>query len=586
LAAVTAAVAAAALVLTGCSAGGGSEVVSGTSISVAQNSAMTTMNAFTATNYSTYNSNPAYLYQGVGFNYYEQTKLTKNTKFGTYKKISSDPLKVKYTINDGVKWTDGTPVDAADMILSWASSISKYNDPKGINFGGVAAGSGLDKVTKFPTIGDDGRSITLTFDSPWVDWEILPSITPNLPSQVVWEEAKIDKKTGKDAQDAVVKAIKDNDTATLKKLAKVWKNGFDMTSTPKDKKLLTTYGPYKVQSLTKQYVTLVTNPDYNWGPKPKIAKVTIRFIADQTAQVQALLNGELSVLYGQATADTVKALQGQKGVESTTTPTATYEHIDLTMDHGVFSPAAYGGDEQKALEVRQAFMKVIPRQEMLTRLITPLSSSAKLDDSSLFLPGQPGYDDVVKTNGSSDYDEVDVEGAKALLAQAGVSNPVVKFAYANDNPRRASEFQLVQASAAKAGFKVVDVGKPGDEYFGANGLGSGKYDYDATVFAWQSTSGAVTGNEGAFKTKGGSNFQGFSNSDVDQLWESIEGQTSDAAALPDLKKIDGLLFKNAVTMPLFQLPDVSAWSSKISNVSDAPYSPNIFWNFWEWTEKK
>jgi len=231
-------------------------------------------------------------------------------------------------------------------------------------------------------------------------------------------------------------------------------------------------------------------------------------------------------------------------------------------------------------------MKVIPRQEMLTRLITPLSSSAKLDDSSLFLPGQPGYDDAIKANGSSEYDKVDVEGAKALLAKAGVTNPTVKFAYATDNPRRASEFQLVQASAKLAGFNVVDVGKTGDEYFGANGLGSGKYDYDATVFAWQSTSGAVTGNEGAFKTAGGSNFQGYSDKDVDNLWEQIEAQTSDSAALPLLQKIDVSLFKNAVTMPLFQLPDVSAWSSKISNVSDAPYSPNIFWNFWEWTEKK
>lgn len=582
-------VAAGALVLAGCAAGGGSEIQSGTSISVAQNSAMTSLNAFTSTNYSTYNSNVAYLYQGVGFNYYDNSpKLVKNTAFGTYKKLSDSPLTIKYTINDGVKWTDGTPVDAADMILAWGSSITKYNDPKGVNFTGVSAGSGLDKVTKIPKISDDGRSITLIYDKPYVDWEILPTITPNLPSAVVWEEAGIDKKTGKDAQDAVVKAFQDNDTATLKKLAKVWATGFDATTTPKDKKILTTYGPYKVSSLTKQYVSLVSNPDYTWGPKPKIAKITVRFIPDQTAQVQALENGELSVLYGQATADTVKALQGKAGIKSTTTPTATYEHIDLTFNNGgPFDPATYGGDATKALEVRQAFFKVIPRQQMLERLITPLSSTAKVDDSSLFLPGQEGYDDAVKTNGSSDYDKVDVQAAKDLLAKAGVTTPVtVKFAYATDNPRRASEFQLVQASALEAGFNVVDVGKPGSEFFGESGLGSGKYDYDATVFAWQSTSDGVTGNQGAFQTDGGSNFQGYSDKDVDALWQKIEGETSDAAARPTLAEVDKALFAGAVTMPLFQLPDVSAWSSKISNVSDAPFSPNIFWNFWEWSQSK
>jgi len=96
----------------------------------------------------------------------------------------------------------------------------------------------------------------------------------------------------------------------------------------------------------------------------------------------------------------------------------------------------------------------------------------------------------------------------------------------------------------------------------------------------------VTGNQGAFQTGGGSNFQGYSDTEVDDMWKTIVGETSDAAALPTLQKIDVSLFKNAVTMPLFQLPDVSAWSSKISNVADAPFSPNIFWNFWEWSESK
>ena len=582
-------VAAGALVLAGCAAGGGSEVVSGTSISVAQNSAQNSMNAFTATNYSTYNSNVAYLYQGVGFNYYDNTpKLVKNPDFGTYKKLSDDPLTVQYTINDGVKWTDGNPVDAADMILAWGSSISKNNDSKGVNFGSINAGSGLDNVTKFPKISDDGRSITITYDKPYVDWEILPTITPNISSAVLWEEAGIDKKTGKDAQDAVVAAFKSNDTATLKKLAAVWKTGFDMTSTPKDKKLLTTYGPYKVQSLTKQYVTLVSNPDFNWGPKPKIAKITVRFIADQTAQVQALKNGELSVLYGQATADTVDSLKGATGVKSTTTPTASFEHVDLTFNNGgPFDPATYGGDAQKALDVRQAFFKVVPRQEMLERLITPISANVKLDNSSLFIPGQPGYDESAAANGSSDYDKVDVAGAKALLAQAGVTGPIdVKFAYATDNPRRVGEFQLIQASAKDAGFNVIDVGKPGADFFGPEGIGSGKYDYDATVFAYALSSAAVTSSQANTTTGNAYNYQGYSNTQVDALWQEALAATGTTAAIPIQQKIDAFLWKDASTLSLFQLPDVSAWSSKISNVSDAPYTPNVFWNFWEWSAAK
>jgi peptide/nickel transport system substrate-binding protein len=586
--ALAAVVAASALVLAGCSAGGGSEVVSGTSVGAAQNGAMTSMNALTATGYSTYNSNISYMFQST-FNYYDSSpKLVKNTQFGSYKVVSKDPLTIKYTINDGVKWSDGTPVNASDMLLAWASSITKNN--KGtVNFGSINAGSGTDLITKTPKFSDNDRSMTVIYDQPYVDWEPLTALNPNLPAHIVWEEAGIDKKTGTDAQKALVKAIQDNNSADLAKVAKAWNHNWNFTSTPTDKKLLVVDGPYKVTKLTKQYVTLEANPDYTWGPKPKVAKITVRFIPDQTAQVQALQNGEISVLYGQATADTVKALQGLKGVDTTTSATATFEHVDLTFNNGgPFDPKTYGGDAAKALAVRQAFFKVVPRQEMLDRLIKPLSSTAKLDDSSLFIPGQPGYDKAAANNGSSEYQKVDVDAAKALLAQAGVTAPItVRFAYANDNPRRQGEFQLIQASAKAAGFDVTDVGKPTDQFFDPEvGIGSGKYDYDATVFAYQLTSSTVTQSEANTTTGNAYNYQGYSNPKVDALWKQAKVATSGDAAVPLQQEIDAYLWKDASTLTLFQLPDVSAWSSKLANVKDAPYSPNIFWNFFDWKLSK
>jgi peptide/nickel transport system substrate-binding protein len=82
------------------------------------------------------------------------------------------------------------------------------------------------------------------------------------------------------------------------------------------------------------------------------------------------------------------------------------------------------------------------------------------------------------------------------------------------------------------------------------------------------------------------NYQGYSNPNVDKIWKQAEVATNGAAALPLQQKIDEYLWKDASTLTLFQLPDVSAWSSNITKVGDAPYSPNIFWNFWEWTIKK
>jgi len=571
-------VAAGALALAGCAAGGGSEIQTGTTLTAVENSPFTSANGGTADGNTTYNNNINYM-TSSGFNYYDNTpKLVKNTKFGTYTVVSKSPLTIKYTIGDGVKWSDGAPVDAADLLLGWAANISKYNDAKGkVNFTSAAAGGGLDLVTAVPKVSDNDKSITLVYSKDFVDWETAFAV--GMPAHVVYEEAFPKVTDATKAKAAVIKAIQSDDTATLVKLAKVWGSSFNMTSTPTDKKLLVSNGPYTISKLVKdQYVTLTANKDYNWGPLPKLSKITVRFIQDPTAQVQALQNGEVSVISGQATADTVAALKGLSGVTTTTTATSTYEHIDLTFNNGgPFDPATYGGDATKALEVRQAFLKTIPRQDIVDKLIKPISDTAKLDDSQTILPGAAGYDESVKSNGSADYAKVDIEGAKALLAKAGVTNPSVKFMYGKSNTRRASEFALVQASAAQAGFNVIDAG---DDTWGQK-LGDGTY--DAVLFAWQFTSLAVTGTQTQIQTGGGNNFNGYSNKDADDAFNTLTGEYDASKQQALLAQIDKDLWTDAYGVTIFQFPEVTAFSDKVKNVSDNPLSPSVFWNFFDWT---
>ncbi|WP_336493104.1 hypothetical protein, partial [Methylobacterium nigriterrae] len=86
--------------------------------------------------------------------------------------------------------------------------------------------------------------------------------------------------------------------------------------------------------------------------------------------------------------------------------------------------------------VREAFLKVVPRQQILDELIKPLQKDARLRSSQVFLPGSDGYARAVKVNGSAGYARVDVSEARALLAKAKVAGPQVCILFDPSNPRR------------------------------------------------------------------------------------------------------------------------------------------------------
>jgi peptide/nickel transport system substrate-binding protein len=596
LTALGAVVGAAALVLAGCSAPQESEIVENTSLSVAQNASFVGYNTQTSNGNSTYNSNITYMTTSQ-FNYYDNTpKLIRNTKFGTYKKISDDPLTIKYTVNKDVKWSDGSKVDGADLLLSWAANISKFNTvkpktdadgnitnqdeiDKGVFFDSVNAGGGLDQVEATPKISDDGQSLTLVYAKPFVDWEV--NFTVGVPAHVTYDLAFPDKKlSATKAKAAVIKAIQDNDTSVLGPLSKAWTSGYDQPSMPSNKAVFLSDGAYTITNLVKdQYVTLTANKKFTWGPLPKVQKITVRFIQDPLAQVQALQNGEVGIINGQPTADTLSALAAVKTATTKSANSASYEHVDLTFNNkGPFDPASYGGDAAKALAVRQAFLKIIPRQEIVDKLIKPLNPSAGLVDSQTLLPGYAGYDDMIKANGSSAYDTVDVAGAKALLKQAGVTTPVkVNFMYGKSNTRRANEYQLIEASGKLAGFDVVDAGN--DDW--PSKLGDGTY--DAVLFAWQSTSLAVTATMAQWQAGAGNNLNGYSNDAVNAAATELNGTYDKAKQLTLLQDIEKNLWADAYGVTIFQFPDVIAFNKKIKNVSDAPLSPTVFWNYYDWT---
>ncbi|WP_307785444.1 ABC transporter family substrate-binding protein [Microbacterium hibisci] len=591
-----------ALVISGCAAGGGEEspddsgLVEGSSITAAWNQAFYSMNGNTSFGNATANNNINYLVLD-GFNSYDNTpQLVKNDSFGTYELVSEDPLTVKYTVAEGKKWSDGTEIDAADLMLHWAAlsraldtpdfDPAEFTDPETGEFtdafptdvvyfdSGATEGSQFGLVTETPELGEDGRSITMTYDSPYVDWEVAYGLLGAiLPAHIVAKKAlEIDDNA--EAKQAVLDAIESEDAEALAALSSFWNNGFNFTEMPSDPELVTASGPYMISDFSAdEFVTLTANPEYTGDHAPNIEEVTIRFIPDPLAAVQALENGEVDVIQPQATADITTALEGIDGITVSTGVGGTYEHVDLQIANARNPENIFANPQ-----VREAFMKTIPRQEIVDTLIKPIiGDDAILRDSFIFVPGAEGYDESSANNGSAEYAEVDIEGAKALLAESGVTNTEVCLLYASNNPRRVNEFALIQASANQAGFNVTDCGST--EWGGLLGTPGA---YDASLFGWQTTSITVTDWTANFVTGGINNNSFYSNERIDEISKEISGEFDAEAQQELMMEADKILWEDFFGPTLFQHPEVTAISDRVEGIDPSIIAPTIFWNTWDW----
>ena len=185
--------ASAALVLTGC-VPQQSTTIDGSELTVAVTQPYTSGNPVTSYGGSETNANIAYA-TGTGFNYFnDDSELVRDESFGHYEKVSDDPLAVTYTVSDGVRWSDGTAVDAVDLLLEWAATSGALNTPDAdpastidpetgapldradarvLFDSGATGNTGIELATELPQISDDRMSLTLVFDEPFADWETV-----------------------------------------------------------------------------------------------------------------------------------------------------------------------------------------------------------------------------------------------------------------------------------------------------------------------------------------------------------------------------------------------------------------------------
>jgi peptide/nickel transport system substrate-binding protein len=586
-----------------------------TTVIIVGSNALTSLNSGTPSTNLVSNSEVGYL-TGSGFNYYnDKRNLVKNTTFGTYRvvKNTASDFRVQYTVKPGRVWSDGTPITGVDLLLSHVTSSSKYSIAAGLGDPDSEAGSAFysggyggvydSKVVGNPTLSADKMSVTVRYSSFQPDWEIMgpgPSAVHTLVLMAAGKKKLGTASENLAAKETFLKAYNSRNTNSLKAMGKIWSYDYNIKTIDSSTNplLLVSNGGFMPKSaVADQSITLVANPRYNSGPKMSGMKTLVyRFMAEAAA-AQALANGEINVYKGQPTADSVASLKAMSGVTVIGGTDACYEHVDLRHGAGVGEDTDYTGPfatsnnatkNAKARDLRTAFLLAYPREEIVEKLIKPINSRAVVVNTSFKMPGETGYNDIVKGSGVSKFtagtQESRTAAALALVkkhfpdAAAGSKSVPVKMLWgALSNSRRAASFELAKAAVAKAGFELTNPSYTG----GWSGhLDSNKY--DAQFYAWCPSSVSQTGTNANFLSDGSNNSLGFANAQLDTILRSLEAKLTPAQITAKYTAADKIIVAEAVSLPIFQHPAATAFTTGLKGIKPAPLTPNIVWNYWEW----
>ena len=576
---------------------------------------ITSLNSSTQDGNTTYNSMPASL-TGMGFTYYnDDTELVMNTKFGKMqivKKTAKD-FRIKYTIAPGQQWSDGTPIDANDLLLTHIISSSEYSAAAGLGdpreakvvpaFDSVGYGGTYDEhVVGNPVVSADRLSLTVRFGKPLPDWELLAPGPSPVHAMVHLAEGKkgLQSVSANIAAKNRFKSWFLQKNPKLETVGKIFTKSYDVTKVDASTNplLLVSNGGFIVSKFTYgDSMTLVKNPKYSSGPAMQtvnpVNTVVIKIINDNTAMVQALRNGDIDVYYNSnPTVNDKLALEALPNTVTKAAGGGVYSHVSLRVapaPGGAPYTGIFAGNSQKAKDLRKAFLLATPRQQIVDTFVKPIKSDASTLDTQFIFQGTSAYRTITAGSGVSEFTEGTQaqRTAKALAlvrkhyptASATNPGPVINFMHANTTLRNGIS-KLMQAEIEKAGFEYKNNASP--DLFGLKDNQNSKY--DAFMYGYQLTSVSQSSATGNYKSTGTNNVFGWNYPDLDKILESLEGDILTPAEITAKRlAADKIIIDNAIGLPLFANSTLSSYSKELKGIKIAPIGNTITWNFFEWS---
>ena len=276
-----------------------------------------------------------------------------------------DPTTWEIRLRPGVKFQDGTPFTAADVIFSLERAGKVPNSPASFA-GAVRSIAGMEAP--------DPLTLRIRTKAP----------TPQLIEQI----------------------------GIVYILSKHAAEGLSTSDFNAGKGMVGT-GPYRfVRYQPGQSLELTANPAY-WGGKPAWDHVTLRYIPQGAARAAALLAGDVGLIGEVPPADLRRVRQGGAQVFSTASTRLVYLALDSHRASSPFVTDLAGkvldNNPLRDVRVRRAISEMIDRRAIVERLLDGSGEPA----GQMVPQGLGGYDPSLTPPAA------DPAAAKKLLAEAG-----------------------------------------------------------------------------------------------------------------------------------------------------------------------
>jgi len=460
---------------------------------------------------------------------------------------SSDGLTWTFKLQEGVKFHDGTPLDAAAVCYNldrmynqtgagatqaiyWSSTMGGFKGELD------AAGAAVPSVYESCTASDAGDAVIklTTYTSKFPSILGLPSFSIQSPTALKQYDAN--------------NVTAEGDSFVYPAYANEHPTGT---------------GPFKFEAYDKanNTVTLVRNEDY-WGEKAKSKTLIFKIIPDETARKQELQAGTIDGydLPNPADWDALKSA----GFDVAIRPAFNILYLGFTQGN---NPAL------SDLRVRQAIAYALNRQQFV---------DSQLPDGANVAP--IFYPETVSpfTKDVQTYD-YDVQKAKDLLAQAGQSNLTVNFWWPTAvtrpyMPDPKSVFTAMKADLEAVGITVNETSKDWNGGY-LDGVQTA-HQADLFLLGWTGDYNTPDNFIGTFFTRLTNQFNtgaaswGTALSDSLKAADAIPDETQRNAAYDDINK--KLMSEYLPGIPISSSPPALVLAANLQGITPSPLTDEKF----------